>query len=103
VAVDGAARALTVLGERPVDVIVSDLAMPGLDGFGLMRELHARPALAAIPVLAVSAFARPEDRERAIAAGFGGYLAKPVEPMELVEEVWRLTSAGPPRRRSARP
>jgi CheY-like chemotaxis protein len=96
VAVASAVEALAVLAERRPDVIVSDLAMPGLDGFGLLREVSARPALRGIPVLALTAFARPTDRERALAAGFRAYLAKPVEPIELVTEIARLLGPSTP-------
>jgi CheY-like chemotaxis protein len=76
---------------RP-DVLVCDLAMPGDDGFALIRKIRSRrdPGERSLPALAVTAYARPEDRERALAAGFQLHLAKPVEPRDLLEAVSRL-------------
>jgi CheY-like chemotaxis protein len=73
-------------------VLVSDLAMPGEDGFEVVRQVKSWMAEAGVvlPALALTAYARPEDRDRALAAGFDHYIAKPVEPAELVREVARL-------------
>jgi CheY-like chemotaxis protein len=66
-------------------VIVTDLQMPNGTGFDLLRELRAlkggRPA---IPVLAVTAHARPEDARSALAAGFTAYLTKPIDVVEMI-------------------
>ena len=61
--------------------------MPGEDGYSLIRKLRANGATRATPAIALTAFARPEDRKRALAAGFQVHLAKPVDPDELVEIV----------------
>jgi CheY-like chemotaxis protein len=73
-------------------VLVSDLAMPGEDGFEVVRQVKSWMAEAGVvlPALALTAYARLEDRDRALAAGFDHYIAKPVEPAELVREVARL-------------
>jgi signal transduction histidine kinase/ActR/RegA family two-component response regulator len=74
-----------VMRERP-DVIVSDIAMPGEDGFTFVRELRRIEASRGerrVPVAALTAFARPEDRQRALAAGFDAHLAKPVDPATI--------------------
>ncbi|HSD20533.1 MAG TPA: ATP-binding protein [Anaeromyxobacter sp.] len=74
-----------VARERP-DLIVSDIAMPGEDGFTFVRELRrieASHGERRVPVAALTAFARPEDRQRALAAGFDAHLAKPVDPTTL--------------------
>ena len=78
-----AARAL-----RP-DVLVSDIGMPGMDGYELVRRLRAnrRPGEKDIAAVAMTAYAREEDRAAARAAGFEGHLAKPVTPDELVAAV----------------
>ena len=79
-------EALQVLDQKPFDVVVTDLAMPGADGFALVRRLreggplHAR----ALPVIAVSAYARGADRDRVLAEGFQGYLGKPLEFEQLM-------------------
>ena len=71
-------------------VILMDVGMPGIDGFEATRQLKAAPATAAIPVLVITAHAMAEDRRRAEEAGADAYLAKPVEPRRVVEEVERL-------------
>jgi CheY-like chemotaxis protein len=80
------------------DVLVSDLGMPGEDGYSLLMRLRERSPErgGAIPALAVSAYAREEDRIRASAAGFQGHLAKPFEPAALVSMVARLHGVVPP-------
>ncbi|MBV9126742.1 MAG: response regulator [Verrucomicrobia bacterium] len=80
------AEALALLDELEVDVLVSDIAMPGEDGYSLIRRLRASPQarLRNLPALALSAFARPEDKSRALSAGFQTHIAKPYEPVELL-------------------
>jgi len=68
-------------------LILLDLQLPGMDGFTLARRLKADPETQGIPILAVSAYALPEDQARALAAGCDGYLAKPVNIRELTETV----------------
>lgn len=74
---------------RP-DLIVLDLQMPLLDGYGVLRVLRADETFAAVPVVAVTASAMHGDREHALAAGFTGYLAKPVRVHALRSELERL-------------
>jgi PAS domain S-box-containing protein len=77
----------------PPDVVVCDLAMPEEDGFAFVRAVRALPeASKKTPVIALTAFGRPEDRHRALAAGFDAYLKKPVDPEELASTVLRLSS-----------
>jgi len=79
------------------DVVVSDLAMPLEDGFVFVREVRALPPpRSATPIIALTAFDRPEDRARALAGGFHVYLKKPVDPEELVEAVRRAVGPGRP-------
>jgi two-component system, cell cycle response regulator DivK len=73
---------------RP-DIILMDLAMPGLDGWSASEILKRDPATWRIPIIAVSAHALPSDEERARASGCAGFLAKPVNPEELLQEVSR--------------
>jgi signal transduction histidine kinase len=74
-------EALDLLDRSAVDVVVTDLAMPGQDGFAFMHRLRqlGSPRFRFLPVIAVTAYARPEDRERVMSEGFQGFLAKPVE------------------------
>ncbi len=82
VAGDGLAVLASVERERP-RVILLDLMMPGLDGFQVTRHLKANPATASIPIVAVSAMARPDDRETALAAGCDDFVRKPFELDDL--------------------
>lgn len=75
--------------ERP-DLIILDLHMPRMDGFIAVRQLRADPDFAGIPVIALTASAMHGDHEQAIAAGFTGYLTKPIRPTVLRREVQRL-------------
>jgi len=74
-------------------VLIGDLAMPGQDGLAVVSQVKswAERAGVAVPALALSGFARAEDREQAMAAGFDLYVTKPVEPRELVRAVARLS------------
>jgi CheY-like chemotaxis protein len=85
-----AGDALQALAGRPADVLLSDLAMPRGDGYELMREVRARGLADGLVAVALSARARPEDRERARAAGFHAHVAKPVEPEALAATLRRL-------------
>jgi PAS domain S-box-containing protein len=81
-----ASEALAVFDAWRPDVLVADLAMPDEDGLMLMRRVRARPVEAggAVPAVALTAFARAEDQERALAAGFHAHVAKPADPAQLV-------------------
>lgn len=75
------------------DVVVCDLAMPEEDGFAFVRAVRLLPSVSnATPVIALTAFGRPEDRQHALAAGFDAYLKKPVDPEELASTVLRLST-----------
>jgi two-component system, cell cycle response regulator DivK len=75
--------------ERP-DLLILDLQMPALDGMGALKELRADESFADVPVLALTASAMLGDRDRALAAGFSGYVTKPVNLQFLREEIARL-------------
>jgi signal transduction histidine kinase/DNA-binding response OmpR family regulator len=94
-----AADALALLIGRRFDVIVSDLGMAGMDGYEFVRSVRALAAEqgGATPAIALSAFARSEDRQRAYRAGFQMHVAKPVDPAELITIISAL--AGGPRAR----
>jgi signal transduction histidine kinase len=93
--VAAALAALDGSAGRLPHVLVSDIGMPQEDGFALLGRLRERGAErgGAIPALALTAYARSEDRHRALAAGFSAHLAKPVEPADLVGAVARLARA----------
>ena len=77
-------------------VILMDIGLPGMDGVSATRILKSNPATAGIPVLAITAHALTEDRQRALEAGFDAYLTKPIEPREVVAEVMRWTGGAKP-------
>ena len=79
-------EALAKLQREHVDLIVSDIGMPEEDGYFLIRTVRALPLKekACIPAIALTAFARTEDRTRALLEGFNVHMAKPVEPAELL-------------------
>jgi signal transduction histidine kinase/CheY-like chemotaxis protein len=91
------AEALTILDSYTPHVIISDIGMPEEDGYSLIRSIRTLPAedKKNIPAIALTAFARNEDRTRALVAGFNLHMAKPVEPGALVRAVVDL--AGPVR------
>ncbi len=86
------AAALDVLESWPADVLVSDIEMPGEDGYELLRRIRAkeRGGRTRLPALALTAYGRPEDRRRTLAAGYNLHLAKPIDPSELVLAVANL-------------
>ena len=89
--VDAALRAIEL---APPDVVVSDLAMPVEDGYAFVKRVQSseRHDVRTVPVVAMTAYARAEDRHRVLAAGFERHVAKPIEPAELVEVLTELTS-----------
>lgn len=93
VAVGSADEGMAALARRRPQVILSDIGMPVQDGYDFLRRVRSLPAAAggAIPAAAFTAYARPEDRARALAAGFQLHLSKPVLPATLVEAVLGLT------------
>jgi PAS domain S-box-containing protein len=93
VAVSSAREALEAFrGSRP-DIIVSDIAMPGEDGYSFIRKVREiEPDGARLPALALTAYARDTERNEAMLAGFQAHLAKPVDPADLIETLRRLAS-----------
>ena len=83
--------------EGQPDLILMDISIPHIDGWEATRILKGDPATADIPVIALTAHALPEDRERAEAVGCDGYLTKPVEPRRIIEEVNRFLETRPRR------
>jgi PAS domain S-box-containing protein len=84
---------LDLIRSTKLDVIVSDIGMPGMDGYEFMRKVrNLTPAEhSKIPAIALTAFARSEDRTKAMLAGYQVHVAKPIEPQELVATVGSLT------------
>jgi signal transduction histidine kinase/ActR/RegA family two-component response regulator len=83
--------ALGLLARERFDVLVSDIGMPARDGYDLIRDVRAKGN--PIPAIALTAFARAEEKRRAIEAGYHAHLAKPVNPVHLARAIARLRSA----------
>jgi two-component system cell cycle response regulator len=90
---DGEQGIDSAVRERP-DLVLCDVLLPGLDGYAVARALRADPATASIPVVAVSALAMEGDREKGLAAGFSGYISKPIDPETFVAEADTFLAAG---------
>ncbi len=84
-----ARNALDTLRDWPADIVLSDLAMPGADGFDLLHWIRTskQERIRTLPVVALTAFAMPEDRQRVMDGGFQGFVAKPVEPATLRQAI----------------
>jgi CheY-like chemotaxis protein len=68
-------------------LVLTDILMPGIDGYELARRLKSNPRFASTPLIAVTALAMPGDRKRIEAMGFDGYIAKPIDPQLFVSQV----------------
>lgn len=86
--------ALAVLEKEPVDLVLCDITMPGLDGLTLLRTVRSAPRTEALPVVMLTARGEEVDRETAAELGANGYLTKPFSSGELLSEVQR--HVGPP-------
>lgn len=83
-------EALAILDHEPVDLILTDLSMPILDGYRTTQLIRARPHLTHVPIVAVTAFALSDEGEAARQVGCTEYLTKPFKPRQLLEVVERL-------------
>ena len=82
-----ASECLRITSEWPTDVLVCDIGLPDDDGYGLLKRLRRLPEGKLIPAIALTAYARPEDRAKALAAGFRAHLSKPLDPESLLREI----------------
>jgi two-component system cell cycle response regulator DivK len=76
------------------DLILMDLQLPGIDGVEALRQIRGEPASRSVPVVAVTAFAMPEDRRRAFDSGFDGYVEKPISVRGLPQQVHDFLTLG---------
>ena len=86
----GGAAAIEAARAHPPQLVLLDISMPGLDGYGVVRRLRQELAFADVPFIAITGLGRDEDREKARAAGFNEHLVKPVEPEALREMLERF-------------
>ncbi|MGC4080537.1 MAG: response regulator [Vicinamibacterales bacterium] len=91
-------QAVDLLRDLPVQLLVSDIAMPGEDGYTLVRKMRMLelPEKRNLPAIALTSFAREQDRTRAIEAGFNRHIAKPIAPPAFMEVVVSLVSSDTP-------
>ena len=90
---ESAATALRILAGEWPDIVISDIEMPGEDGYSLIRRIRLQePPSRRVPAIALTAYTRSVDRVRALAAGFQTHMSKPVEPAELVAAVKSLSA-----------
>jgi two-component system, cell cycle response regulator DivK len=101
VATEGEQGLRIALEERP-ELILCDLQMPVMNGYTLMRRLRADPSFRDTIVVAVTAFSMPGDRGAALAAGFHGYVSKPIDPEHFVQQIEAYLPAGLRAERPAR-
>ena len=83
-------EALDMLDRAVVDLILTDLSMPVLDGYRTTELIRERPAMAHVPIVAVTAYALNDENEAALRIGCNEYLTKPFKPRQLLEVVERL-------------
>ncbi|MCA1566759.1 MAG: response regulator [Acidobacteria bacterium] len=86
------AQALDAARAEQFDVVVSDIGMPGMNGYELAEAVRALPGYQATPMIAVTGFTMYEDRDRALQSGFNAFVTKPINPRDLVNLVERLRS-----------
>jgi CheY-like chemotaxis protein len=86
--------ALTLAVSEPPDLVLMDLQLPGIDGMEALRRLRESPRTAEIPVVAVTAQAMKQDRDRALDAGFNGYVEKPISVRAFPGQVRGFLSGG---------
>ena len=77
-----------------LDLVLMDIQLPGIDGYEALRRLRQNSRLDGVPVIAVTAFAMREDRERAAREGFDGYIGKPISVRALLSQVTEFLSNG---------
>jgi len=79
--------------QDPPDVILLDIQLPDMDGYAVARQFRATAATATTPVIAVSSFAMPGEKAKALEAGCNGYIEKPIKALSFVEQVKNFMQA----------
>jgi CheY-like chemotaxis protein len=87
---NSAAEALEMVERETFDILISDIAMPAMDGLQLIANLRRRKGLESVPAIALTGYASQNDAEAAIAAGFDVHISKPIDPAELAAAVESL-------------
>ena len=94
-------QGLEMVRRQLPDLVICDIQMPDLDGYQVAQQLKNHPALRAIPLVAVTAYAMVGDRDKVLEVGFDGYIAKPINPETFVTEVEKFLH--PKQRSDSRP
>jgi CheY-like chemotaxis protein len=81
------AAGLEIIQQEELDLILCDISMSGMDGYAVANALKSHKTWSNIPLVAITALAMVGDREKILAAGFDGYIAKPIEPEHFIEQV----------------
>jgi CheY-like chemotaxis protein len=76
------------------DLVLCDVQLPKVDGYEIARQIRRDPQLRELPLVAVTAYAMPDDREKILAAGFSGYVTKPIVPEDFVGQMQRFLQPG---------
>lgn len=84
---DSGEDAMRILEQQTFTLIIVDLALPGMDGWGVLKAVRSNPRLAHIPCIAITAFHTPELADQAIRAGFNAYFPKPIDATSFVREL----------------
>ena len=87
---------LKIARERTLDLVLMDIQLPGMSGIEALKAMRADPALAAIPVVAITASVMQQDRQEIMSAGFDGFIEKPVNLKNLLDTVQRAVKAKNP-------
>jgi CheY-like chemotaxis protein len=90
---ESAQQCLALMEQEYPTILLADVQMPGISGIELLEQVREHPGWPKIPAIAITAYTMPGDRERILAAGFDGYIAKPLTVMGLVDELQALVAA----------
>ena len=88
-----ASGAFDLIKQHRFELVISDIGMPEEDGYSLIKKIRALPVGqgSGVPAIALTAYARNEDRDKALEAGFQMHISKPIEPFDFIDEVTKFT------------
>jgi two-component system CheB/CheR fusion protein len=92
--VRSASEAMKAMAARKPDLVISDIGMPGVDGYAFIKEMRKSPDFQSVPAIALTGYSREEDRKLALASGYNAHIAKPAEMRQLVDLIKKLTGRG---------
>jgi CheY-like chemotaxis protein len=95
VAASDGATAINSAHSTPPDAILLDIQLPGMDGYTVASRMRTIASLRDVPIIAVTSYAMPGDRERAMAAGCTGHIQKPIDPETFLDEIKRALAVAP--------